>query len=152
MLRPEFVRRKLHLIAEDLEQLTEFAGETLESLKGDPIKLAAVERMLERTVMRAIDVNEHLVSELSSGEGRVSRLSYRDTFLMLADLGACPKDFAEQIAASAGLRNILVHDYNDADRSIVHASIGTCLRDYHRYIEHVTSFLDEHTGEVDAER
>lgn len=142
MLRPEFVRRKLHLIAEDLERLVRHRDETLASLTADELKLAAVERYLERIVMRAIDVNEHLLSELASGEGKTGRLAYRDTFLMLAQLDVYPRDFADQIARSAGLRNILVHDYNDADRRIVHASVRSCLRDYHRYLEYVEAFLD----------
>lgn len=142
MIRAEFVHRKLQLIADDLARLIRFQDESLESLIGDDIKLAAVERILERIVMRAVDINEHLVSELATGEERASRLSYRDTFLMLADYGVCPKDFAERIAGSAGLRNILVHDYNDVDHRIVHASIRTCLRDYHRYAECIASFLE----------
>ena len=108
MVRPEFVSRKLHLIADDLERLIRFKDETLGSLKDDDIKLAAVERMLERIVMRAIDINEHLISELGAGGGKSTRLTYRDTFLLLAELGVYEKDFAEQIGRSAGVRNILV--------------------------------------------
>lgn len=142
MVRREFVVRKLQLIADDLERLIQFKDDSLESLKGDEIRLAAAERILERIVMRAIDINEHLISELGTGAGRSTRLTYRDTFLFLAELGVYSRDFAEQIARSAGLRNILVHDYNDADRKIVHSSIKSCLQDYHQYVEHVRSFLD----------
>lgn len=127
MVRREFVLRKLQLIADDLERLVQFKDETLASLTGDFVKLAAVERLLERIVMRAIDIIEHLISELDTGEGKSTRLTYRDTFLFLAALGVYPQEFAEQIARSAGLRNILVHDYNDADRKIVHGSIKSCL-------------------------
>jgi len=142
MLRPEFVRRKLQLIADDLARLLRFKDETLASLTADDLKLAAVERLLERIVMRAIDINEHLLGELATGEeARSTRLTYRETFLGLAALSVYPTEFAEQIARSAGLRNILVHDYNDADRKIVHQSIGACLQDYTRYIDYVDRFL-----------
>jgi uncharacterized protein YutE (UPF0331/DUF86 family) len=142
MLRPEIVRRKLQLIAEDLGQLAAFRDASYEEVTADFVKLAAVERMLERIVMRAIDVNEHLISELATGEEeRITRLSYRDTFLRLAALGVYDTAFAEQIARSAGLRNVLVHDYNDADRRIVHGAIRDALRDYRRYVEHVDAFL-----------
>ncbi len=140
MIRREFVQRKLQLIADDLERLMRFRDETLASLTADDLKLAAVERILERIIMRAIDVNEHLISELSTGEGGSTRLTYRDTFLMLAELGVYSREFADQIARSAGLRNILVHDYNDVDRNIVHGSIKSCLRDYHQYLEHLSRF------------
>lgn len=142
MVRPEFVRRKLQLIGDDLGRLIRFKDESLQSLTADAIKLAAVERLLERIVMRAIDVNEHLISELATGrEEKTTRLTYRDTFLRLADLAVYPKDFGDQIARSAGLRNILVHDYNDADRKLVHASVRSCLQDYQRYVEFVDTFL-----------
>ena len=142
MIRPEFVKRKLQLIAVDLERLLYFRHATLEDITGDFVKLAAVERLLERIVMRAIDVNEHLISELASGrEEKATRLTYRDTFLILAELGVYPSGFAEEISRSVGLRNILVHDYNDADRRIVHRSINLCLRDYQCYVEAVSGFL-----------
>lgn len=141
MLRPELVRRKLQLIAQDLELLLRFEGEPLEDLVADHLRVAALERILERIVMRAIDVNEHLISALATGEGRTTRLSYRDTFLMLADLGVCPREHAERIARSAGLRNILVHDYNDVDHRMVHGAVHDCLVDYHDYAEHVERFL-----------
>jgi len=143
MIRPEFVRRKMQLIADDLGHLAPFKNETLGSLTSDGIKLAAVERMLERIIMRAIDINVHLISELAHGEERSGRLSYRATFLMLTDLGIYPEDFATRIADSAGLRNILVHDYNDIDHKILHASIRCCLQDYHRFLEYLVAFLQD---------
>jgi len=150
MLRPELVRRKLHLISDDLERLVVFRDETLAALVADPLRMAAVERLLERIVMRAIDVNEHLLAELAADTHRCTRLTYRDTFVMLAPLGVYAKEFAERIANSAGLRNILVHDYNDADRAIVHAAIRDCLREYHAYVEHVEHFLAKTQGAVNA--
>ena len=43
MLRPEFIRRKLQLITEDLDRLARFRDETLAPLTSDDIKLAAVD-------------------------------------------------------------------------------------------------------------
>lgn len=143
MLRPEFVHRKLQLITDDLGRLDRYRAVSHEDLVADFVVLATVERLLERIVMRAIDVNRHLLVELATGaEERTTRLTYRDSFLMLADLGVYPADFAEEIAPSAGLRNILVHDYNDADRRLVHASIRACLDQYPRYVAHVVAYLD----------
>jgi uncharacterized protein YutE (UPF0331/DUF86 family) len=142
-VRAEFVQRKLQLIAEDLGRLAHLAGESYEAITSDFVKMAAVERIIERIVMRAIDVNEHLISELATGrEERITRLTYRDTFLRLVELGILPAEFAERIAKSAGLRNILVHDYNDVDRRIVYGSIASCLADYPRYVEAIGRFLE----------
>ena len=144
MVRKEFVKRKLQLIAEDLGRLQFFQDHSLEEISGDFVKLAAVERLLERIVMRAIDINEHLISQLADArEERITRLTYRDTFLKLVGIGALPAEFAESIATSVGLRNILVHDYNDVDRKIVHSSISSCLSDYQEYVDYVYGFLEK---------
>jgi uncharacterized protein YutE (UPF0331/DUF86 family) len=144
MLRPEFVERKLQLIAEELGLLTGFRDTTYDQLVNDAIRLAAVERMLERIVIRAIDVNEHLIAALATGEeARSTRLTYRHTFLALADLGVYSRAFAQRIAASAALRNIMVHEYNDVDHRIVHGSIRAALEDYTAYVDAVHGFLKE---------
>jgi uncharacterized protein YutE (UPF0331/DUF86 family) len=142
MVRPELVRRKLQLIAEDLGRLVEFRGDTLESLGEDFIRMAALERIIERIVSRAIDVNMHLISELAVGdEEKITRITYRESFMRLTDLQVCPSEVAERVSRSAGLRNILVHDYNDVDRSILHCSIEDCLRDFTAYVECVDGFI-----------
>ncbi len=131
------------MISEDLGKLLQFKDLSLESLVDDFIKLAAVERLLERIVMRAIDINEHLIAELSTGqEEKIARLTYKDTFLKLAELGIYSSEFAEKISKSVGLRNILVHDYNDTDYRIVHSSIKACLKDYQIYVDRINDYLE----------
>ncbi|MGH7461137.1 MAG: type VII toxin-antitoxin system HepT family RNase toxin [Longimicrobiales bacterium] len=147
VLRPEFVERKLQLITEELARLSEFRPATYESLVGDSLRLAAIERVLERIIVRAIDVNEHIISALATGEeGKTTRLSYRDTFLKLADYGVYPEDFASRIAPSAGLRNILIHAYNDIDHRILYDSIHNALEQYITYVEYVRRFLMERSA------
>ncbi|GAB5534157.1 MAG: DUF86 domain-containing protein [Rubricoccaceae bacterium] len=143
MLRPELIRRKLYLIAGDLELLERYRDISYEDLVGDPIALAAVERILERIVMRAVDVNQHLISTLGEGvAARSTRLTYKDSFLRLPDLGVVPPDVAQAVAPSAGLRNILVHEYNDVEHLILFESIGSCLDAYPRYASALLAFVD----------
>lgn len=143
MLRPEFVHRKLQLITDDLGHLDTFRRVSHDALVADPLALATVERPIERVVMRAVDVNQHLVVALTTGrELQTTRLTYRDSFVRLSGLGALEDAFALEIARSAGLRNVLVHDYSDADRALVHAAIGLCLAQYPRYVRDVTAFVD----------
>ena len=106
LVREEFVKRKLQLIAEDLGRLQFFQDHSLEEISGDFVKLAAVERLLERIVMRAIDINEHLVSQLADPRAEnITRLTYRDTFLKLADIGALPSGRGS-CARTCGVTNV----------------------------------------------
>lgn len=83
-------------------------------------------------------------------EAKATRLTYRDTFLRLADYGVYPREFAEGIAPSAGLRNLLVHEYNQIDHRIVHASIRTALGQYTAYVEYVERFVEDRGSDPPA--
>jgi hypothetical protein len=52
MVRPDLVKRKIHLIAEDLAKIAGFKNMSYEDLLDDFVKLAAVERLIERMVGR----------------------------------------------------------------------------------------------------
>jgi uncharacterized protein YutE (UPF0331/DUF86 family) len=142
-VRPEFVERKLQLIAEDLGRLAGFRDLSHEDFLADAVRLAAIERMLERIILRAIDVNEHLLATLATGkEHKTTRVTYRETFLALVPLRVLTAELADRIAPSAGLRNILVHEYNDVDHRIVHRAIRSALEDYSAYVDAVQAFVD----------
>lgn len=140
MINKEFVKRKLFLIQQDLERLKEFANCTVDEVAKDPVKHAATERYLERIIGRAIDVNQHIISE--KGTVSLSVLRYRETFLALADLGVCSKEFAEKIAPCAGLRNALVHEYDDIDPKMFEKSIGDAVREFAAYDQYILAFLE----------
>lgn len=140
MLRAEFIQRKIKLIQEDLGKLEELASFSFKEIDKDPIRYSAAERYLERIVTRAIDINRHCLAEI--GKGNEVTRTYEDTFLRLADLGVYPLDFAQQIAPSAGLRNMLVHEYDGIDSRIVYDSIKTALVQYIRYCDYLFAFLE----------
>ena len=59
---------------------------------------------------RAIDINEHLISQIAHPNMEAPK-TYRATFLLLGDLNILQKDFAEEIARSAGRGNGLHRQY-----------------------------------------
>jgi uncharacterized protein YutE (UPF0331/DUF86 family) len=79
MVNKLLVRTKLQLIAEELGRLPTFQNISLDELKQDFIRQAAVERILERIVQRALDVNAHLIVELARGEKKRSRALRTET-------------------------------------------------------------------------
>src|SRR3989344_5508366 len=121
MLNSTFIKRKIKLIQEDLSKLEPLTNYSFNELSKDYIKMSAVERILEKIIMRAIDINQHLIAELGKGVEVVR--GYEDAFLILSQLNVYPKDFAEKIAPSAGLRNRLVHEYNNTKEEIIYSSV-----------------------------
>lgn len=137
----QFTLRKIKLIQEDLSKLDNLAGYTFDQISKDDIKLMAAERYLEKIIMRAIDINQHIISVMGRGDERIR--GYEDTFYILAKLGAYDEEFAKQIAPSAGLRNRLVHEYNDTQQEIIYQSIGQAVREYVQYCDYVLKFIEK---------
>ncbi len=143
MLNKDFIVRKIKLIQEDLSRLEPLGHFSLEALDKDSVSYAATERLLERIVTRAIDINRHLIAELGAGNEKVR--TYEDTFRTLAELNVYPSDFADEIAPSAGLRNVLVHEYDDVDLKKIYVSVGKALTQYAKYCNFLLEFLNKNT-------
>lgn len=84
-----------------------------------------MERLLELVVQVALDILSHLLAE----DG-VTPTSYRQVFEEAGRHGVLPADLASRLSDSAGLRNILVHMYDEIDYAIVAASVGRALTDF----------------------
>lgn len=141
MVNKKFVEQKIMLIEREFDDLEKLSKFSFQEIVSDFLKLNSLERILEKIINRAIDINQHLIAELSKEE--LPPQSYKETFLKLAELGVYPKEFAESIAKSAGTRNVLVHDYNNVDYSKIYSSISDCLKDYHQYCDYILLFISE---------
>ena len=135
-----FIRRKIKLIQEDLSELDHLAHYTFDEISKDHIKLLAVERLLEKIIMRAIDINQHMIAELGKGDEQVR--GYEDTFYILSQLGIYGEEFAKQIAPSAGLRNRLVHEYNNTRQDIIFKSASEAFVQYVKYCDSILKFIE----------
>lgn len=146
MIDRVFIQRKVTLIEDELKNLLPYAKYTFDEVAKDPGKLAAVERFIERIVNRAIDINQHVIFEMAEKTIHTP-LSYKGTFLALTDLEICPRDFGKEISKSAKLRNMLAHDYDEADKEEIYHSVEDAIRDYHQYCGHILEFLKKNQTE-----
>jgi uncharacterized protein YutE (UPF0331/DUF86 family) len=137
MIDAELVTRKMVLILRDLSALEPFARKDLTAYLASPVDEVAVERYLERIIGRMIDVNYHLITQA----GHPPPADYFESFVQLGRLGALEPDFARRIAACAGLRNRIVHEYNDLDPRKVHEAIRTALQDIPAHLRQVNDHL-----------
>jgi uncharacterized protein YutE (UPF0331/DUF86 family) len=138
MIDRELVTRKLVLIAEDLPAAEELARQPLEAYLASPTSEVLAERYLERMIGRMIDVNYHLLTE----SGKPPPRDYFQSFVDLGRLGVFEPKFARRIAACAGLRNRLVHEYDALDPVKVHAALKTAIADLPGYLDGVRRFVD----------
>jgi len=140
LIDPELVTRKLVLITEDLRRLEALARKSREEYLASEIDEDLAERYLERMIGRMIDVNYHLVTE----SGEAPPRDYHESFVALSRVGALPGEFARRLAPCAGLRNRIVHAYDDLDPSRVYDSLRDALADVPAYLTAIRDFLDSH--------
>ena len=139
MLDLNFIQRKIKLIQEDLAVLDKFGKLSFDELTKDSVKFSATERFLEKIITRALDINRHIIVELGQGSERIR--GYEDTFYILSDLGVYNKEFAKKIAPSAGLRNRLVHGYNNTKDDIIYKSVEEAIEQYTKYCSYILKFI-----------
>lgn len=140
MIDKKFIQNKIKFIQDELENLNNYKSCTFEEIVSDYSKHTIVERILERIINEAIDINQHISAET---EKIKIPDNYKDTFLVLVKLNIFPKEFADVISQSVGLRNILVHHYGELDEKMFYQSIKACLKDYTKYCEYILDYIEK---------
>jgi uncharacterized protein YutE (UPF0331/DUF86 family) len=123
------VVRKLDTLRSLLAELEKHKGATMKEIAQDPYR---VERLLELLVTAAADLLSHLLAERGEQPG-----TYREIFRRAGDQGLIAAELAERLEKAAGMRNVLVHLYEDIDYGIVQESVGQALRDFPALIRHL---------------
>jgi len=107
--------------------------------EGRPVCEAAT---AELTLHERPSASSRKVQPLLVESGQRPPKDYYESFTQLAKVGALSAAFATRIAACAGLRNRLVHEYDDIDPERMHEAASTALKDVPDYLRLVRRFAD----------
>jgi uncharacterized protein YutE (UPF0331/DUF86 family) len=132
----ELVTRKIVLVLRDLTSVQPIAGKALRATPADEV---LAERYLERMIGRMIDINinYHLLTQA----GQPPPADDYASFLQLAGIGVVDHEFARRLAASAGLRNRIVHEYDEMDPQKVYEAPRAATRDIPEYLGRVNEYV-----------
>lgn len=133
----DIIRRKLAVIAENLNALAPIKEMTQESYVDDLYKRKATERLLQELIEAAIDINTHLMVQT----GHSAPDDYYESFIKIGSMKIIPTDLALKLAPSAGLRNRLVHEYDMLEHSLVLEAVAMAEDTYAEYVKHINAYL-----------
>lgn len=133
----DVVHVRLRLLGELLADLEDAGQITAERLRTDRMLRHAVERILSQLVDLAVSINGH-VSVTLAGRGPQD---YRSSFALAADVGMIDPVLAARLEPSAGLRNVLTHEYVEVDLTRVAEASALARTDYREYVRQAAQWL-----------
>jgi uncharacterized protein YutE (UPF0331/DUF86 family) len=132
------IRRKMQLISQNLRHLEEVQRIGFERYCQSVFEKKAAERLLQELIEAAIDINLYILA--ASGAG-VPDESYQ-SFIQLGTSRVLDEALARKLAPAAGLRNRLVHEYQDINDARVWESIQHAQDLFPHYVKAIEGFLE----------
>ena len=131
------VTTRLEFITRYLDNLKRFEEVSLDDYLINFDTQLITERLLQLMAQAAIDINDHILSKLNPGKSETNF----DSFISLGKYGVITPELARQIAPPSGLRNRLVHEYDEIDPQQVFKAISFALQQYPLYVRQVNFYL-----------
>lgn len=138
MIDIDLVRRKLSRLNMYLDKLDPVVKKSFNEYLSDFYIKSSTERMIQLIVECASDINNHVVVE--SGERPPE--DYASSFIKAAEIKLISRGLAEKLKGSAGMRNIIVHEYMDIDDEKIYKIIPIAVSDFKQYIKEVSAYID----------
>ena len=137
-IEQDIITSRIELMVKYLNRLRQFESVSLETYLNDFDQQLISERLIQLLVEAASDINTYLLVQLHQS----TPSTYFDSYIKAGQQGIITRELAEQLAQSAGMRNILVHRYKDIDNQLVFSAIPEASRQYLLYIQQITNYLD----------
>jgi len=132
-----FILEKLNAIFQYAEEINHLFRFSVKELLNDSEKMHTAERLCQLIVDTMIDINQHFIKELNL---KISD-DLQGTFYVLGENNVLPKDFAKKIAPVVGIRNRLVHKYEELSPKIFIESLYKDRSDFELYAKHINEYL-----------
>ncbi|MBI3163727.1 MAG: DUF86 domain-containing protein [Chloroflexi bacterium] len=132
-----FIAKRIRDLEQYLDELKPYLDIGVEKYLKDREKRYIVERLVQLIVEVASDINRQIIE---NGQNTLAD-TYYDSFTKLVQLKVLPERLAVRLASTTGLRNRLVHRYEDVEHVVVYHSATRMLENFRRYIQLVHKYL-----------
>lgn len=138
-LDQESIRSKIARMRRNLKELRHLVKLPYKEYVRDIHNTATAERLLQISIEAMLDIGSHIIAEKGLGEP----LEYRQVFLILTQAKVLPKKMEENLLAMAGLRNRIVHGYEEIDHKLIHQFLKNNLEDFEDFIRIIIRYLSK---------
>ena len=129
--------KRLNKLRDYVGLLKTIRREPRERFTTDPLVYGNAERYLQLAIQCLLDIGNHILADRKHREPQ----EYRDIVKTLGEQALLPPDLVSRLMPLVGMRNILVHDYLDIDRSKLYDALQTELEDFEEFARHVSKLL-----------
>ena len=137
MINKDLVINKMADTQKYLEELMPILQHDSREIIDDNLKLRSVERLFQLIVDTTIDINMYIITESDISVPD----DYQSTFMVMGEHNIVPMDFAQAIAPSVGLRNLIVHKYGKVDIKRMIDDVKNNIGQYKDYLRHISEFV-----------
>lgn len=139
MLDMAFIEKKAQEIGRYLGEMEPVLQLSAKEFVASYRDMRVAERDFQLIVDAAADINTHILLSL----GFPPPEKNFDSFIALGKTGLLSEEDAKTLAPSAGLRNRLVHEYDEINPEILYRSLKTFFVRYKDYGKAVLAFLEK---------
>jgi uncharacterized protein YutE (UPF0331/DUF86 family) len=133
------IERRLIGIMIEVEFLKTVKTQDLKNFLRDDKSVRATSKAIETVAQCVIDISSHIIAQNHWGVSD----SYRQSIATLSMRSVISENLASQLQSLIAMRNILVHQYLDADYQIVWESVDSVIRDSRAFVDAIKRYLEE---------
>jgi uncharacterized protein YutE (UPF0331/DUF86 family) len=137
MVDSHVIVARIDKIRECVSKLQGLAALEEDAFLGDSSATDSAERNMQIAIQAVIDIGNHIVADMDLGSPK----DYKDIFHVLGKHKIISETLAEKVISMTGLRNVLVHDYLEVDRSLIYRMIKNELGDFDEFISAVLKLI-----------
>jgi uncharacterized protein YutE (UPF0331/DUF86 family) len=139
MPNKELIQNKINRIENYIRELEPILQLGTNEILGNYTSLRTLERDFQLVVDTVIDINTHIIST----ENLRAPEDATETFFILGEAEILPMDFVKKFSPVAGLRNIIVHDYEKIDVEKLIGDIKSDIGQFGEYAVHIDNFINK---------
>lgn len=136
-LDKQSIHSKIARLRKNIKELSQIGKTPVKKYKNNFLLTSTTERLLQVSVQIMLDIGSHIVSEEELGEP----LEYRDIFKLLVKEKILPQKMESSLMELTGLRNRIVHVYDEIDHNLIYQCLQNELGDMDDFVGLITKYI-----------